>query len=98
MKIELTNAFPVNPMQDKFGQIVFPMAGLSKLEYFSLEIFKTIFEHEQKQWKENNEDAILDNDIIMLVAIDEAIEFLELLQTRTKNLQDDKNTVLDIVQ
>lgn len=29
------------PIQDKFGQLVYPSAGLSKLEYFAVEIFKS---------------------------------------------------------
>jgi len=41
MKTELTNAFPSMPVQDKFGQIVFPVAGLTKFEYFAIEIYKS---------------------------------------------------------
>lgn len=29
------------PVQDKFGQIVFPVAGLTKFEYFAIEIYKS---------------------------------------------------------
>lgn len=40
MKNDFTSpAFPCMPLQDKFGQLVVPVAGMSKLDYFTLQIF-----------------------------------------------------------
>ena len=36
----LSPAYPIAPMQDNFGRMVVPIAGLSKLEHFALEIYK----------------------------------------------------------
>jgi hypothetical protein len=87
MNFALTNAFPVTPMQDKFGQVVFPMAGLSKLEYYALELYKTyIIAGEYLGTMEANK--------IMATAIYDALEFLEMLEQKTKNLQNEKSNPL----
>lgn len=40
MKNDLISpAFPCMPLQDKFGQLVVPVAGMSKLDHFTLQIF-----------------------------------------------------------
>ena len=39
MKTLISNAFTTMPVQDKFGGIGFPSNGLTKLEYFALEIY-----------------------------------------------------------
>jgi len=92
MNFALTNAFPVTPMQDKFGQIVFPMAGLSKLEYYALELYKTYCTIAGDQL------GTMEANKIMATAIYDAIEFLELLEVKTKNLQNEKNDNMAIVQ
>jgi len=98
MNNALTNAFPSQPMQDKFGQIVFPVNGISKLEYFALEIFKTIYDTQKKEFAEDDPNEILDDEIIMQIAIDDAKDFIKLLEKHTKVLQNDKNDKLAIVQ
>ena len=35
----LSPAYPITPLQDNFGRMVVPVAGLSKLEHFALEIY-----------------------------------------------------------
>jgi len=92
MKYALTNAFPAQPMQDKFGQIVFPTAGLSKLEYYSLELYKTycsisglrLGSFEAKE--------------IMNLSIHDATQLITLLEEKTKNLQDEQNNTMAILQ
>lgn len=40
MKNDLISpAYPCMPLQDKFGQLVVPVAGMSKLDHFTLQIF-----------------------------------------------------------
>jgi hypothetical protein len=91
MKYALTNAFPVTPMQDKFGQIVFPMAGLSKLEYYALELYKTYCTIAGDQLGE------LEANVIMQTSIHDALELITLLELKTKTLQDEKtNTLVSI--
>jgi len=91
MKYALTNAFPVTPMQDKFGQIVFPMAGLSKLEYYALELYKTYCTIAGDQLGE------LEANVIMQTSIHDALELITLLEQKTKTLQDEKtNTLVSI--
>jgi hypothetical protein len=89
MNTTLTNAFPTTPMQDKFGQIVFPMAGLSKLEYFALEMWKEIY---RSEGEERNDFGCI------LIAIEYAQEFLEELEKETKEIQNEKDNNLAIVQ
>jgi hypothetical protein len=88
MNFALTNAFPVTPMQDKFGQIVIPMAGLSKLEYYALELYKTYCTIAGDHLGE------LEANKIMATAIHDAQELLKLLEEKTKNLQNEKNNPL----
>jgi hypothetical protein len=79
-------------MQDKFGQIVFPMAGLSKLEYYALELYKT--------YCNIAGDHLGDMEAtkIMATAIHDAIDLLKLLEEKTKNLQNEKTDNLAIIQ
>ena len=92
MKYALTNAFPATPMQDKFGQIVFPTAGLSKLEYYSLELYKTYCTIAGDQLGE------LEASKIMQTAIYDATELITLLEEKTKNLQNEQTDNLSIIQ
>jgi len=92
MKYALTNAFPATPMQDKFGQIVFPTAGLSKLEYYSLELYKTYCTIAGDQLGE------LEANVIMNTSIHDAMELITLLELKTQNLQNDQDNTLAIVQ
>jgi len=92
MKYALTNAFPAQPMQDKFGQIVFPTAGLSKLEYYSLELYKTYCTIAGEQLGE------LQANTIMETSIHDATELIILLEEKTKNLQNEQNNSMAILQ
>jgi hypothetical protein len=65
MKTAISNAFTTMPIQDKFGSLGFPSNGLTKLEYFSLEIYKTIYK-----------DNLLPETLIK-VSIEDAIKFLQ---------------------
>ena len=95
-------AYPVVPLQDNFKRLVVPIPGLSKLEHFSLELYKSY-----KINKDENKIAILnqeeynENDskkefrdinlFIMDSAINDAIDFLNLIEEKTKTLTNDKN-------
>ena len=41
MKFETSPAFPITPVQDSFGRMVVPVPGLTKIEFFALELYKT---------------------------------------------------------
>jgi hypothetical protein len=88
MNFALTNAYPVTPMQDKFGQIVFPMAGLSKLEFYALELYKTYCTIAGDHLGE------LEATKIMATSIHDAIDLLKLLEEKTKELQNEKTDTL----
>lgn len=95
MKYALTNAFPATPMQDKFGQIVFPTAGLSKLEYYALELYKT--------YCLLNKDSLgtyehIGPEKLMETAIFDATELITLLEEKTKDLQNEKDNTLAIIE
>jgi len=84
----LSPAYPIAPMQDNFGRMVVPIAGLSKLEHFALEIFKARLS--------NN---LVDHDIeLMNISIDNAILLLNKIEEKHKNISNEKDTVLDIIQ
>jgi hypothetical protein len=84
----LSPAYPIAPMQDNFGRMVVPIAGLSKLEHFALEIFKARLS--------NN---LVDHDIeLMNISIDNAILLLNKIEDKHKNISNEKDSVLDIIQ
>jgi hypothetical protein len=84
----LSPAYPITPLQDNFGRMVVPVAGLSKLEHFALEIFKARLS--------NN---LVDHDIeLMNISIDNAILFLNKIEEKHKNITNEKDSVLDIIQ
>jgi hypothetical protein len=83
----LSPAYPITPLQDNFGRMVVPVAGLSKLEHFALEIFKARLS--------NN---LVDHDIeLMNISIDNAILLLNKIEKKHKNISNEKDTVLDII-
>jgi len=86
MKTLISNAFTTMPIQDKFGGIGFPSNGLTKLEYFSLEIYKTIY-------KEN----ILPETLIK-VSIEDATKFLQSLEKIQKDILNEKETIPNLIQ
>ena len=84
----LTNAFPAMPIQDKFGQMAFPSTGLSKLEFFALEMYKCNFS--------KGGISILPETLIR-VAIEDAVLFLTKLDEHTKKLlnENDKMAIVE---
>ena len=82
-KLKLTQpAFPSMPLQDSLGRMIIPNAGLSRLEYFALKIFEVTYKKHHKEFLEDGNDERLTDDIIMDIAIDDAIEFLEKISFR----------------
>jgi hypothetical protein len=80
MKTAISNAFTTMPVQDKFGSLGFPSNGLTKLEYFALEIYKTIYK-----------DNLLPETLIK-VSIEDAIKFLQSLEQIQKNILNKKES------
>ena len=73
-------AFPVMPLQDNFQRLVVPVPGLSKLEHFTLEIYKSCV---IKGFDEDHTE-------IMKHAMYVSIELLTLLENKTKELSNEK--------
>ena len=92
MNFALTNAFPATPVQNSFGQLAFPATGLSKLEFYALELYKTYCTIAGDHLEE------LEATKIMETAIHDALDLIHLLEQKTKNLQDDQSNTLAIVQ
>ena len=74
-------AYPVVPLQDNFKRLVVPIPGLSKFEHFALEIYKA-------KLSNNIEDSNIE---LMNYSILDAIDFLNKIEEKTKNLTNDKN-------
>jgi hypothetical protein len=74
------------PVQDKFGSLGFPSNGLTKLEYFAMEIYKTIYK-----------DNLLPETLIK-VSIDDAIKFLQTLEEIQKNILNEKESTKSLIQ
>jgi hypothetical protein len=81
-------AYPVMPLQDNFQRLVVPVAGVSKIELFALEIFKC--------YMVNNADGTDDITELMQVSIDQAEQFLKRLDIKIKKLNNDKDTEMAI--
>ena len=94
-------AYPVVPLQDNFKRLVVPIPGLSKLEHYALELYKSY-----KNNADEEEIAINDQDdynniednkprnynlFLMDSAINDAINLLNLIEEKTKTLTNDKN-------
>jgi translation elongation factor P/translation initiation factor 5A len=74
------------PLQDNFKRLVVPVPGLSKLEHFTLEIYKAKLLN------------IMDDtyDIMMNSSIYQAIKLLNLIEEETKKLTNDKDSEMVI--
>ena len=83
----LSPAYPIAPMQDNFGRMVVPVAGLSKLEHFSLEIYKA-------RLSNNLDDSPIE---LMNYSINDAVLFLNKIEDKHKNISNEKDSVLDII-
>jgi hypothetical protein len=98
-------AFPIMPIQDNFKRLIVPVPGLNKLEHFALELYKvykncqieieySIVQQDEHNEAENEPKAL--NDFIMENAIQDAITFLNLLEEKTKLLNNEKNNEVAI--
>jgi len=76
------------PLQDNFQRLVVPVAGVSKLELFALEIYKCYII--------NNSDGTDDVNELMSTSINQAVDFLKKLDTKIKKLNNDKDTEMAI--
>ena len=98
-KLKLTQpAFPSMPLQDSLGRMIIPNAGLSRLEYFALKIYETSYAKHHKEFKQDEPCERLSDDIIMDIAIDDAIEFLEKIDKQTNYINDEKTNTSTIIQ
>jgi hypothetical protein len=79
-------AYPVVPLQDNFHRMIVPVPGLSKLEHFALEIFKS-------RLSNNIDDSSIE---LMNYSIDDAEEFLHKIEKKTKTLNNDKSNEMAI--
>jgi len=95
-------AYPVVPLQDNFKRLVVPIPGLSKLEHFALELYKSykidsneneiaIMNQEEYKQDDSKKEYRELKSFIMDIAIDDAIDFLNLIEEKTKTLTNDKN-------
>jgi hypothetical protein len=98
-KLKLTQpAFPSMPLQDSLGRMIIPNAGLSRLEYFALKIYEVSYKKHHKEFLEDGNEKRLNDDIIMDIAIDDAIEFLEKIDKQTNYINDEKTNTSTIIQ
>jgi hypothetical protein len=88
MNKNFDNAFPATPVQDNFGQIGFPNIGLTKVEYYAIEIFKAYYDPKQA----------IQPETLFRICTDDAINFLTFIDKTTKILQNEKTDKLDIIQ
>ena len=79
-------AYPVVPLQDNFHRMIVPVPGLSKLEHFALEIFKS-------RLSNNIDDSSIE---LMNYSINDAEEFLHKIEKKTKTLNNDKSNEMAI--
>ena len=84
----LENAFCSFPVQDKFQQLGFPSTGLSKLEYFALEMYKV----------NAPLAASMDLHILLKISIEDAITFLNKIDETTKTLLNEKDNSMAIIE
>ena len=84
----LSPAYPIAPMQDNFGRMVVPVAGLSKLEHFALEIYKA-------RLSNNIDDSEIE---LMNYSIQDAVLLLNYIEEKHKKITNEKDSVLDIIQ
>ena len=83
----LSPAYPITPLQDNFGRMVVPVAGLSKLEHFALEIYKA-------RLSNNIDDSEIE---LMNYSIQDAVLLLNYIEEKHKNISNEKDSVLDII-
>ena len=81
-------AYPVMPLQDNFQRLIVPVAGLSKVELFALEIFKC--------YMISNSDGSDEIRDMMAASINDAVDFLKQLDIKSKKLNDEKDNELSI--
>ena len=82
MNVNLTApAFPCTPIQDQYNRLVVPNAGINKLEYFTLEIYKAKIANPQAG-------------VLMSLCIEDAIKLIKLIEQKTKPTENEKTSKL----
>ena len=84
----ISNAFTTMPVQNSMGSIVFPQNGLSKLEYFALEIYKIKIQSFAFGQDEN----------AMTNSINAALFFIKLLDEKTKLINNETENIKPLIQ
>ena len=88
MNNHFKNAFPAMPMLDKFQQPVFPQTGLSKVEFFALEIFKIYASEKEAQH--------IQRETLYRISFNDALDFLTFIET--KQNENEKDNKLPIIE
>jgi hypothetical protein len=86
MKTAISNFFTTMPVQDKFGSLGFPSNGVTKLEYFALELYKAMY-------KEN-----IMPETLIKISIEDATKFLKSLDEVQKNILNEKELQPTLIQ
>lgn len=104
MNVNLTTpAFPCTPIQDQYNRLVVPNAGINKLEYFALELYKVYktsefeIENAELMQEDYNNKYITRKDFnlfIMDQSIKDAIELIKLIEQKTKTSENEKTSTL----
>ena len=104
MNVNLTSpAYPCTPIQDQYNRLVVPNAGINKLEYFALELYKVykMNEHQNEiaimDQEDHNAEGLLPrniNEFLMDQSIDDAITLIELIEKKTKTPDNEKTSKL----
>ena len=98
MNVNLTSpAYPCTPIQDQYNRLVVPNAGINKLEYFALELYKVYINNENeiksaKAFLESGFDDI--NVYVMDSAIIDAIALIHKIEKHTKPTENEKTSKL----
>ena len=83
MKFETSPAFPTTPVQDSFGRMVVPVPGLTKIEFFALELYKTYCLLHKEELGTNE---YIGPEKLMATSIQDAEELLKLLEKKLTDL------------
>lgn len=102
MNVNLTSpAYPCTPIQDQYNRLVVPNAGINKLEYFALEIYKIYLDKSEyieiNHLTKNTSASTINHsyrDITMDYCIEDAIKLINKIEEKTKTTDNEKTSKL----
>ena len=88
--VQNQTAFPAFPIQDNLGKVITPFPGMTKVEYFSMELFKTFYQKYSDSDADDRDELVSNINSCIELSTATAVHFLEVVQKLENEIPETK--------